>query len=89
MSFEVYLHPKADGFLNSTDSSIRERIKVRLRELAEKPDKKGKPYMPPFRIIRIGVYRAIYEIFWNESKVNVLYIDHRDKVYENFERIFT
>ena len=89
MSFEVYLHPKANDFLNSADSSVRERIKVHLRELTKNPNKKGKPYIPPLRIMRIGVYRAIYEILWSESKVNVHYIDHRDMVYENFERIFT
>ena len=88
MPLKVYLHPKADDFLNSVDSTIRERIKNRLHGLIEEPNKKEKPYIPPFRIIRIGVYRAIYEIVFNESKVNVLYIEHRDKVYEDFKRIF-
>lgn len=88
MSFRVYLHPKADDFLNVMDLPTRERIKGRLQGLVEKTNKKGKPYIPPLQIIRIGVYRAIYEIIWNELKVNVLFIDHKDNVYNNFKRMF-
>ncbi|MCK4953440.1 type II toxin-antitoxin system RelE/ParE family toxin [Candidatus Bathyarchaeota archaeon] len=89
MSFEVYLHPKADSFLKNLNSRTKERIKNHLRELVEEPDKKGKPLDPSqFLSMRIGDYRAIYEIIWDESKVNVLFIGHRDQVYANFERVF-
>lgn len=88
MSFGVYLHPRAVGFLNSLDSATRERIKSRLRELAEGPNKKGRRLISsPFFRMRIGRYRAIYKILWNESRVNVLFIDLRDRVYDDFKRI--
>lgn len=89
MSFEIYLHPKADEFLNSLDLVIAEKIKNRLRELVEEPDKKGETLTPTlFKKIRIGVYRAIYEIIWTDSRVNVLFIGHRSNVYDDFKRIF-
>ena len=89
MPFKVYLHPKADDVLSSLDSVTKEKIMNRLSELAEEPDTKGNSLTStPFKKMRIGVYRTIYEIIWNDSKVNVLFIDHRSTVYVDFKRIF-
>jgi mRNA-degrading endonuclease RelE of RelBE toxin-antitoxin system len=37
--------------------------------------------------IRIGDYRAIYEIVENREMVIVLYIGHRNRVYDDFSRL--
>ena len=89
MPFEVWLHPKADSFLNSLDPLLKKSIKIKLIELTKEPNKKGKQLKPSnFFRMRIGKYRAIYEIIWDKSKVNVLFIGHRDQVYDNFKRLF-
>ena len=72
---------------NSLDSVIKERIMNRLSELVDEPDTKGKP-LTSFRKMRIGVYRIIDEMIWNDTKVNVFFIRHRTKVYVDFKRIF-
>lgn len=88
MSYEVFLHPRAFEFLEKCDSGLRKRIEDRLRELKENPEKQGRQLSPsPFRRLRIGKYRAICEIDRRESKVIVLFIGHRDDVYEDFSRI--
>jgi len=87
MSFEVWLHPKADAFLDSLDSVLKKKIKDKLRELSEEPNKKGKQLTSSFFRMRIGKYRAIYEILWDELRVNVLFIGHRDHVYDDFEKL--
>lgn len=61
----------------------------RLHELVEESDTKGKPLTPTlFKKMRIGVYRAVYEIIWNDSGVNVLFIGYQSHVYDDFKRIF-
>jgi len=68
---------------------MSERIRSRLSELAEEPNKKGKESaFRQFLSMRIGDYRAIYEIIWEDERVNILFIGHRSQVYDDFERSF-
>ncbi len=49
---------------------------------------KGTPLNPSrFRRIRVGDYRAIYEIGRKERKVIVLLVGHRRRVYDEFRRL--
>ena len=81
----VLLHPKAARSLEKFDKSVREKIKRKLKELTKNP-RKGKLLKPTnFRSLRIGEYRAIYEI--QNSKIVVLFIGHRKRVYEDFSRV--
>ena len=41
-----------------------------------------------FWSLRIGDYRAIYEIKRDREQVIVLYVGHRSNVYDDFSRIF-
>jgi mRNA-degrading endonuclease RelE of RelBE toxin-antitoxin system len=36
----------------------------------------------------VGDYRAIYEIDRDESRVVVLFVGHRKKVYDDFSKVF-
>jgi mRNA interferase RelE/StbE len=68
---------------------LRERIKRRLREFEESPERKGRRlYHSPFYRLRIGDYRTIYTINSEERKVTVLFIGHRRKVYDDFSKLF-
>jgi mRNA interferase RelE/StbE len=88
LSFGVFLHPKAARFLKKADPSLRRRIREDLAGLADSPEEKGERLMhSPFLKLRVGDYRAIYEIDRERNKVIVLFIGHRRDVYDEFSRL--
>lgn len=88
MTFKVLLHPKAARFLRRVDSSIRDQIRQHLRELEVSPENKGEHLKnSTFWRLRIGDYRAIYEIDNEKSIVIILFIGHRRDVYDDFTRM--
>ncbi len=87
MSFTVLLHPKAVKALKKLPASIRKRILEVLKELRESPEK-GDPLRPSqFWRVRVGDYRAIYEIDRQTHRIIVLYVGHRKNVYDEFSRL--
>jgi len=89
VAFSVLLHPKAAKALEKIEKPARLRMKERLRELSERPERVGKPLKyTNFWSIRIGDYRAIYEINRDKSQVVILFIGHRKKVYDDFSKMF-
>lgn len=89
MAFTVLLHPKATKALEKIEKPIKLRIKEKLRELRESPEKIGKPLKyTNFWSIRVGDYRAIYEINRDKNQVIILFIGHRKKVYDDFSKMF-
>jgi len=89
MTYKILLHPKANKFLEKNEIVIRERIKNKLRVLKNFPDRKGNHLRyTTFWKLRIGDYRAIYEINNKEKKAIVLFIGHRKNVYDDFSRLF-
>lgn len=89
MAFTVLLHPKAAKALEKIEKLTRLRIKNKLRELGDHPERIGKPLKyTNFWSMRIGDYRAIYEINRTKSQVVILFIGHRKKVYDDFSKIF-
>jgi len=87
--FAVLLHPKAARALEKMEKQTRLRMKDRLRELRDRPEKIGKPLKyTNFWSLRIGDYRAIYEIDKRKSQVIILFIGHRKKVYDDFSKMF-
>jgi mRNA interferase RelE/StbE len=88
LTYQVLLHPKAAKFLSKLREPLRTRIKDTLRELENSPEAKGERLSPSaFWRIRVGDYRAIYEIDRKEKRVIVLHIAHRSKVYDDFSRL--
>ncbi|RLJ01224.1 MAG: type II toxin-antitoxin system RelE/ParE family toxin [Candidatus Aenigmatarchaeota archaeon] len=87
MNFRVLLHPKAKEFLGKLDPQLQERIKNKLKELERFPEEREKHLRySKFWSLRIGDYRAIYEI--QEKRVVVMFIGHRKNVYDDFSKIF-
>jgi mRNA interferase RelE/StbE len=69
-------------------SELRGRIKSSLEELRNSPELKGERLHPSdYWKIRVGDYRAIYQIDRSERTVVVLFVGHRSKVYDDFERL--
>ena len=85
----ILLHPLAARSFEKLDKEVRRQLKKRLKELGEYPEQRGKHLRhTQFWSLRIGDYRAIYEIKSNEKKVIVLFIGHRDGVYDDFSKLF-
>ena len=88
MAFAVLLHQKAAKELERLEEDIRARIKEKLRELKNNPESNGKALKPSdFWSLRIGDYRAIFEIDRAKKQVIVLFIEHRKKVYHDFSKL--
>ncbi len=88
MVFAILLHPKAAKELERLEEDLRTRIKERLRELKNNPESIGKALKPSdFWSLRIGDYRAIFEIDRAKKQVIVLFIEHRKKVYDDFSKM--
>lgn len=87
MSFLVLLHPKANEFLERGGKRLEERIRKKLRVLGEDPESGERLKPTNFWRLRIGDYRAIYEVDYEGERVMVLFIGHRKKVYDDFSRL--
>ena len=88
MVLAVLLHPKAAKELEKIEDQIKSRIKERLKELRDNPERSRKRLKPSdFWSLRIGDYRAIYEIDRNKKQVIILFIGHRKKVYDDISKI--
>jgi len=85
VTFKVLLHPKTARFLEGLDPPLRSRIKQSLKELEDSPESKGRRLKgSPFWRLRVGDYRAIYEIDVARKRVIVLFVGHRRDVYDEF-----
>ena len=89
MVFTVLLHPKAAKELEKIENATKARIVERLRDLRDNPERVGKILRHSnFWSLRVGDYRAIYEINRSRRRVVVLFIGHRKKVYDDFSKLF-
>ena len=87
-AFKIFFHPKAANSLKKLDRRTKEIIKNKIKEL-EKHPKRGKHLRyGPFWTLRIGDYRAIYEIKRDKNQVVVLFVGHRKDVYDDFSKLF-
>ncbi len=87
MSFTVLLHPKAAKSLRKLQTSVRRRILESLKELEQRPEKGDQMKPSQFWKLRVGDHRVIYEVDRQTSRVIVLYVGHRKKVYDEFSRL--
>ena len=89
MTFTVLLHPKAAEELERIEKATKARIVERLRDLKDNPERVGKILKHSnFWSLRVGDYRAIYEIDRTKKQVIVLFVGHRKKVYDDFSKLF-
>ncbi len=85
---EIRLSKQAQKILQALQRQDRQRIIETLEELRETPFpahtdiKKIKGMADTYRI-RIGRYRVIYHIDWEENVIYVMKIDKRSRVYRD------
>ncbi|PTD93713.1 type II toxin-antitoxin system RelE/ParE family toxin [archaeon SCG-AAA382B04] len=87
MTYRVLLHLKANESLRDFEKRTRERIKDKLDELKTKPKKGKKLRRLKYWRLRVGDYRAIYEVKNEDEEVIVLFIGHRNDVYDDFSKL--
>ncbi len=87
MTFSVLLTPRAARSLRKLERSVGKRIQKSLDELAQNPESGEQLRPSKFWKIRLGDYRAIYEIERSQRQVIVLFVGHRKNVYDEFFRL--
>ena len=67
MSYEIFLSQSADNFLNKLETNAAQRIRNKLLQLKENPElrKNLAGRLAGLWSLRIGDYRAIYEVEHN------------------------
>lgn len=79
----VLLHPDVEKKLESLPNDIEERIRSKLEEAGERPERHLKPLRGREEYsLRIGKRRAIIDWVEEEGELRVLEIDTRDTVYQ-------
>ena len=87
MTYSVLLTPKAAKSLKKIERAVGTRMQRSLAELAKNPEA-GEQLKPSrFRKVRVGDYRAIYEIDRPQHQVIVLFVGRRKTVYDEFFRL--
>lgn len=82
--FQLEFSNEAGRFFKKCHPELRERILSKIRKLAEEPVPHDvKRIVGEERVfrIRIGDYRALYEIYWNDGKILIVAVDKRSRVY--------
>jgi mRNA-degrading endonuclease RelE of RelBE toxin-antitoxin system len=89
VTFTVLLHLEAVKALEKIEEQKRLKITEKLRELRNRPERVGKRLKySEFWSLRLGDYRAIYEISRDKNQVVILFIGPRKKVYDDFSKMF-
>lgn len=81
--YNLFLSKEAEDFLKKLDKDIQKRIVNKIDSLKKNPEL-GKPLtanLAGLWSLRIGDYRALYEIKNNELLILVLKIGHRKNIY--------
>ncbi|GAB7017214.1 hypothetical protein JCM18750_00750 [Halostagnicola bangensis] len=79
----VLLHPDVHKELQSLPNDIEDRIRSKLTEAGENPDRHLKPLKGCDEYsLRIGKRRAIIDWVQGQNELRVLEIDTRDTVYQ-------
>ena len=78
----VLLHPDVEKTLRSLPNDIEDRIRSKLRDTGNHPERYCKPLKGREEYsVRIGKYRAIVDWDRNQDELRVLDVDTRDTVY--------
>ena len=88
MSYKILLHPKANAYLENIEVELENRIRKKLHVLSSNPEKGKKLKHSNFWRLRIGEYRTVYEVEYDNNRVIILFIGHRKDVYDDFSRLF-
>lgn len=85
MGYGVKLHPDVVRFLEKLQKDISERIKSKLRIVAEEPFYFLEQYRDEkLYKLRIGDYRVLIDVDFKNKILYVQFLDHRSRIYKRF-----
>ena len=87
MTFSVVLTPRAARSIRKLERPVGTRIQKSLAELGQNPETGEQLRPSKFWKIRVGDYRAIYEIDRVQRRIIMLYLGHRKNVYDDFSKL--
>ncbi len=82
--YEILLERRAEKDLRKLSSELFQRIIAKIQSLSENPKPQGSRKITGSKNdwrIRIGDYRAIYEIDEHEKRVRIMRVRHRREAY--------
>ncbi len=82
--YEILLERRAEKDLRKLSSELFQRIIAKIQSLSENPKPQGSRKITGSQNdwrIRIGAYRAIYEIDEQEKRVRIMRVRHRREAY--------
>jgi len=84
MRYRVYLTRRADRELKRLPPDVRERVEEKIEELSSDPLPRGAARLAGLRgayRVRVGSYRILYRVYWEERMVVVFRIAPRRRAY--------
>ena len=81
MSFQVKFSNQATKFIRNLQNNIKERIKEKFREVGENPFRFLEHYEGEFYKLRIGDYRGLIDVDFQEKILWVRVFDKRGRIY--------
>ena len=86
MPFSIQFGPQPEKFIRSLDNQLKERIRGRLLKLQEDPFPQEVERVEGYRgekvfRIRVGDYRILYIVRYEQNQILVAKIDKRGRVY--------
>lgn len=86
MTFEVEYSNQASKFLKKSNKMLSTRLINKIEELKIKPiihdTKSIEGYEEKLFRVRVGDYRILYEVDYENNRIGIVRIDKRSKVYE-------
>ncbi len=86
MTFSVDYSKQAEKFLEKAEKVLAKRILKKIEELMNEPALRGsKPvhgYKEKLYRVRVGDYRILYEIDYQNKKIGIVEIDDRSRIYD-------
>lgn len=83
--FSVSYSKQADKFLERAEKIVAKRILDKIEELMNEPALRGsKPvhgYREKLYRVRVGGYRILYEVDYENRKIGIVEIDDRGRIY--------
>lgn len=82
MSFQVKFSNQATKFIRKLDNNLKERIKIKFKELSQDPFRFLEHYEGEDYKLRIGDYRALIDLDFNNKIIFVRIFDKRGRIYK-------
>ena len=83
MSFQAEFSNQATKFIRNLPSDIKERIKEKFLEVSKDPFRYLEHYEGKYYKLRIGDYRALIDIDFENKILWVRVFDKRGRIYKN------